>query len=253
MDLDGKRVLVSAGEGMAGTALSIAGLAHELGAEIALAGPGAARAVVEGPGSTRPARVTLDFNAAEERERGRLAEALSEVWDGLEGALHVASAVPSSAAGYGDFAGAMQRAERAFIANAHALSAVARATLPLIRASGRGGSVVGASFTGAPADGRLGGIRSALEAVNRYVACELGPAGVRANVVLCGPLRSSMRASAATRAGGAQAFGERTPLGWDVTDPAPVARAACFLLSDWSRAVSGEVLHVDGGAHLSGR
>ncbi len=252
MDLKGKRLLISVGEATADTAVSIAALAQELGADVALAGPGTARAVAESPPNALPARVTLDYNAAQDDDRGRLVEALSGVWDGLEGALHVAPAAPLGAPRQGDFAGAMQGAERAFIANAHALSAVARATLPLIRASGRGGSVVGVSFASAQANGGLGGIRAAFEAVNRYIACELGPAGVRANVVLCGPLRSS-KGSTNTGVGGDQGSGERVPLGWDLTDPLPVARAACFLLSDWSRAVSGEVLHVDGGAHLSGR
>lgn len=252
MDLEGKRLLISAGEAMAGTAVSIAGLAQELGAEVALAGPGATRATVESR-AARAMRLTLDVNAPEEGDRGSLVKALSDVWDGLEGALHVASAGPSTAPRRDDFAGAMQEAERAFIANAHALSAVARATLPLLRASGRGGSVVGVSVAGGSAIGALGGVRAAFEAVNRYVACELGPAGARVNVVVSGPLRSPVTDSTATFAPAAQGLGEGAPLGWDADDPAPVARAACFLLSDWARAVSGDVLHVDGGAHVSGR
>jgi enoyl-[acyl-carrier protein] reductase I len=41
-------------------------------------------------------------------------------------------------------------------------------------------------------------------------------------------------------------------LGWDASDPTPVARAVCFLFSDWSQAITGEVLHVDGGFHAVG-
>ncbi len=50
----------------------------------------------------------------------------------------------------------------------------------------------------------------------------------------------------------ASGWPEAAPLGWDVDDPRPVARAVCFLLSDWSEAISGELIHVDGGAHAVG-
>ena len=41
----------------------------------------------------------------------------------------------------------------------------------------------------------------------------------------------------------------RSPMKWDPDDPKPVADAITFLLSDYSRAISGEILHVDGGYH----
>jgi enoyl-[acyl-carrier protein] reductase I len=47
-------------------------------------------------------------------------------------------------------------------------------------------------------------------------------------------------------------WGSRAPLGWDAEDPEPVARAVAFLLSDWSRGITGEILHVDGGYHAMG-
>jgi enoyl-[acyl-carrier protein] reductase I len=45
---------------------------------------------------------------------------------------------------------------------------------------------------------------------------------------------------------------QQAPLGWDPTDPGPVAGAICFLLSDYARAISGEIIHVDGGFHAVG-
>jgi enoyl-[acyl-carrier protein] reductase I len=50
----------------------------------------------------------------------------------------------------------------------------------------------------------------------------------------------------------AEAWGTRAPLGWDTSDPEPVARAAAWLLSDWSQGISGEIIHVDGGYHAVG-
>ena len=47
-------------------------------------------------------------------------------------------------------------------------------------------------------------------------------------------------------------WGERAPLGWDITNPEPAARACVALLSDWFPATTGEILHVDGGVHAVG-
>ena len=50
----------------------------------------------------------------------------------------------------------------------------------------------------------------------------------------------------------ADAVAAQAPLGWDIEDPAPVADTICFLLSDYARAISGEIVHVDGGFHAVG-
>jgi enoyl-[acyl-carrier protein] reductase I len=50
----------------------------------------------------------------------------------------------------------------------------------------------------------------------------------------------------------AASWGKRAPLGWDVTDPEPVARTIAFLLSDWSNGITAEIIHVDGGYHAIG-
>jgi len=98
----------------------------------------------------------------------------------------------------------------------------------------------------------MGVSKAALEAVGRYLARDLGPAGVRVNLVSAGPLDTPA-------AGGIPGFGElagawksQAPLGWDVDDPKPVADAVCFLLSDMARAITAEILHVDGGFHAMG-
>ena len=44
-------------------------------------------------------------------------------------------------------------------------------------------------------------------------------------------------------------WGERAPLQWDIEDPEPIAQMVCVLLSDWTPATTGEVVHVDGGFH----
>jgi meromycolic acid enoyl-[acyl-carrier-protein] reductase len=98
----------------------------------------------------------------------------------------------------------------------------------------------------------MGVAKAALEAVNRYLARDLGPRGVRSNLVAAGPLRTM----AAKGIGGfdvlAGLWNQQSPLAWDDRDAGPVADACLFLLSEHARAITGEVLHVDGGYHALG-
>jgi enoyl-[acyl-carrier protein] reductase I len=88
--------------------------------------------------------------------------------------------------------------------------------------------------------------------VTRYLARDLGRQGIRINCIAAGPLRTM----AAKGIPGFDTFMEswprRAPLGWDPIDPSPVADAAAFLFSDRARAITGEILHVDGGFHAVG-
>jgi len=74
----------------------------------------------------------------------------------------------------------------------------------------------------------MGVCKAALESVNRYLARDLGPQRIRANLIAAGPLH--------TRATGIP--GLTTP-----------GTAKPFLLSDLAHAITGEIVHVDGGYH----
>jgi enoyl-[acyl-carrier protein] reductase I len=75
---------------------------------------------------------------------------------------------------------------------------------------------------------------------------------VRVNLVSAGPLGTLAARGIPGFGDLAEAWQRQAPLGWDVEDPAPVASAVLFLLSDLARAITGEVLHVDGGFHAMG-
>jgi enoyl-[acyl-carrier protein] reductase I len=98
----------------------------------------------------------------------------------------------------------------------------------------------------------MGVAKAALESLARYLARDLGPSGVRVNLVAAGPARTM----AAKSIPGFDSFEElwtgRAPLGWDVADPEPVARACVALLSDWFPMTTAEIVHVDGGFHAMG-
>jgi enoyl-[acyl-carrier protein] reductase I len=135
--------------------------------------------------------------------------------------------------------------------SAYSLKAVAHAALPLMSS---GGSIVGLTFDARfawPVYDWMGVAKAAFESTSRYLARDLGPQGIRANVVAAGPIRTT----AATSIPEFEVFGawgDRAPLGWDPRDAEPTARACCALLSDWFPATTGEMIHVDGGVHAMG-
>ena len=137
--------------------------------------------------------------------------------------------------------------------SAYSLKALAEATVPVMS---NGGSVVGLTFDGRfawPVYDWMGVAKAAFEAVNRYLARDLGPLGIRCNVVSAGPLLTT---AAKHIPGFDQMEGkwsERAPLGWDSEDTVPAAKAVAALLSDWFPATTGEMVHVDGGVHAMGQ
>src|SRR4029079_11316517 len=133
---------------------------------------------------------------------------------------------------------------------AFSLKALAAAMLPLLeRAEAPGRAIVGLDFAAPvawPAYDWAGVSKAALESVSRYVARDLGPRGVRANLVAAGPLTTVAASNIEGFDVLAEAWQRQAPLGWDTSDPGPVADACLFLLSPLARAVTGEILHVDG-------
>ena len=98
----------------------------------------------------------------------------------------------------------------------------------------------------------MGVAKSALESVSRYLAKELGPKGIRCNLVAAGPIKTMAAKSIPGFEVFEDVWDDRAPLGWDVTDSEPVAKACVALLSDWFPATTGEIIHVDGGYHAMG-
>ena len=148
----------------------------------------------------------------------------------------------------------------AFETSAYSLKALAAAIAPLMATRERrrpaGGSIVGLDFDASvawPAYDWMGVAKAALESVSRYLARDLGPAGVRVNLVSAGPVATAGRVRDPRLRDARRRLGGTAPR-WAGTapTPAPVADAALFLLSDLARAISGEILHVDGGFHAIG-
>jgi meromycolic acid enoyl-[acyl-carrier-protein] reductase len=98
----------------------------------------------------------------------------------------------------------------------------------------------------------MGVAKAALESVSRYLARDLGASGIRVNLVSAGPVETPAAEGIPGFDRLAALWGSQAPLGWNTSDPAPVADVVCFLLSDLSRGMTGEIVHVDGGFHAMG-
>ncbi|MGH8950293.1 MAG: enoyl-ACP reductase FabI [Acidimicrobiia bacterium] len=176
---------------------------------------------------------------------------LTDRWGRIDGALHAIAFAPEDALGGNFLNTPAESAQTAFMTSAFSYKTLAVALLPLMEASG-GGALVTLDFDNSqawPAYDWMGVAKSALQSVTRYLARDLGPHGIRVNAVSAGPLSTV----AAKSIPGFDAFDrvwkDRAPLSWDGTNPDPVARMICVLLSDWAPMTSGEVVHVDGGFH----
>lgn len=248
--LTGKRLLITGVLTRKSIAFAVAQEAQLAGAQVLLTGFGRTRRMTERAAARLPEPpdvIELDVNS--EDDLAGLAREIDQRWGGLDGILHAIAFAPSDAIGGKFLETPAESALEAFRTSAYSYQALARHLAPLM---GPGTSVVGLDFDASvawPAYDWMGVSKAALEAVNRYLARDLGRRGIRANLISAGPIASPAAGGIPGFDGLSGSWPEVAPLGWDCDDPTPVARAVCFLLSDWSEAISGELIHVDGGAH----
>jgi meromycolic acid enoyl-[acyl-carrier-protein] reductase len=228
--------------------------AQEAGAEVVLTGFGRARRLTERAARSLPGPadvLELDVNQPSDLEA--VADDLRERWGRVDGVLHSIAFAPEDGLGGRFLQTPPESAVTAFKTSAFSLKSLAVALAELYPPAGA--SIVGMDFDASvawPVYDWMGVAKAALEATARYLARDLGPRGVRVNLVAAGPLGTL----AARGIPGFEALSEmwarQAPLGWDGEDAVPVAGAITFLLSDLARGITGEILHVDGGFHAMG-
>jgi enoyl-[acyl-carrier protein] reductase I len=251
--LDGKRILITGVISRESIAYAVAEQAQQAGAEVILTSFGRAMRLTERAAGRLPRTpdvLELDVNEPEHLER--LSAQVSERWDGLDGVLHAIAFAPEDALGGRFMTTPPESAITAFQTSAFSFKALAGALLPLFDGEG---SVVGMDFDASvawPVYDWMGVSKAALESVSRYLARDLGPHGVRVNLVSAGPLETLAARGIPGFRELVELWESQAPLGWDPEDREPAARVVCWLLSDWSNAVSGEIVHVDGGFHAMG-
>jgi enoyl-[acyl-carrier protein] reductase I len=250
MLLEGKRLVVTGVLTDSSIAYSVARLAQEEGAEIVLTSFGRAKRITERVAKRLPQPPEIvELDVTSEADLAALTEDLRRRWGHVDGALHSIGFAPEACLGGGFLDAGWDDVSVALHVSAYSLASLTRALAPLMT---DGGSVVGLDFDNRqawPAYDWMGVAKAALESTARYLARDLGSNGVRVNLVCAGPLRTVAARGVPGFDRFEDVWSQRAPLGWDLRDPEPVAKACVALLSDWFPATTGEMVHVDGGFH----
>jgi meromycolic acid enoyl-[acyl-carrier-protein] reductase len=250
--LDGKRILVTGVLTEASIAFHVARIAQQEGATIVLTGFGRLSLVRRIAQRLPDPPPVLELDVTDSGQLASLADRVREHADGLDGVVHSIGNAPQSALGGNFLHTPWEDVATALHTSAYSLKALAVAALPLM---GRGGAVVGLDFDASrawPGYDWMGVAKASLESCARYLARDLGPRGIRVNLLAAGPLRTMAAKSIPGFSDFEELWGKRAPLGWNLADAEPVARGCAALLSDWFPATTGEIVHVDGGVHAVG-
>ena len=251
--LDGKRLLITGVLSDSSLAFGVAELAQREGAEIVLTGVGTAmkntlRAARKLP--TEPEVLELDVTNPDHIVSVR--EHLASTWGRVDGALHSIGFAPPICLGGTFMEAGWDDVGIAINVSAYSYKSLADVVVPLMT---DGGALLGLDFDATvawPAYDWMGVAKAALESTSRYLARELGPKGIRVNLVAAGPIKTIAARSIPGFSRFEDVWDERAPLGWNVKDSTAVARSCVALLSDWFPATTGEIVHVDGGYHAVG-
>ena len=249
--LTGKTLLITGVLMESSIAFHVARLAQEQGAQVILTSFGRTMKITQTIARRLPEPApVIELDVTDEEHLASLADRLGEHCDRLDGVLHSIGFAPEGAFSFLD--ATWEDVSTAVHVSAYSLKALAVAALPRMT---DGGSVVGLTFDASfawPVYDWMGVAKAAFESTNRYLARDLGPQGVRCNLVAAGPIRTTAAKSIPGFEQFEESWDSRSPLGWDVGDPVPTAKACVALLSDWFPATTGEILHVDGGVHAMG-
>jgi enoyl-[acyl-carrier protein] reductase I len=251
--LDGKNIVITGVLTDASIAFGVAKLAQQQGAEIILTGAGRGLSLTERTARKLPsAAPVFELDVTEADHLRSVREAVQERWDRVDGVLHAIGFAPAVCLGGTFMEATWDDVAVALNVSAYSLKALVDAFGPLMPP---GSSLVGLDFDATvawPAYDWMGVAKAALESTARYLARELGPRQIRVNLVAAGPLRTMAAKSIPGFGAFEEAWQNRAPLGWDIHDLEPAARACVALLSDWFPATTGEMVHVDGGYHAIG-
>ena len=254
MMLDNKKLLITGVITKDSIAWEAARRAQEAGAEIVLTSFGRARRLTERAAKSLPETAdVLELDVNEPEHLTAVAQDLQERWGRVDGILHAIAFAPEDALGGHFLQTPAESAITAFQTSAFSLKALGAALVDLYPDDGA--SIVGMDFDASvawPVYDWMGVAKAALEATARYLARDLGPRGVRVNLVAAGPLGTVAARGIPGFEELAEMWSKQAPIGWNGEDAGPVADAILFLLSDLSRGITGEIMHVDGGFHAMG-
>ncbi|MDQ6687766.1 MAG: enoyl-ACP reductase FabI [Actinomycetota bacterium] len=252
--LDGKQILVAGVTMDSSIGFAVARVAQEEGATVVVSNFGRALGITRRIVRRLPKETpVVELDVSDQSHLERLPELLGEHVDRLDGVVHsIAYGNPETVLGGRFLGGPWDDVAQAFQVSAYSLMSLSQACLPLMT---EGASVVGLTFDATvawPAYDWMGVAKAGLESCSRYLARDLGPQGIRVNLVSAGPLKTLAAKAIPGFEELESMWSDRSPLGWDEKDQTPAAKAVVALLSDFFPATTGEIVHVDGGYHAMG-
>ena len=198
--------------------------------------------------------LVLPLDVTDDGQIARVFEEIERTFGGLDFLVHGAAFAPRDELANPFIQTSREGFKTALDISAYSLIALSRGALPLMEPRG-GGSILTLTYLGSdrvfPNYNVMGVAKAALESTVRYLAADLGPKNIRVNAISAGPIKTLAAAGVSGFSSILQIYRDRAPLRRNV-DTAEVADAAMFLLSDAGRAVTAEVLMVDGGYHATG-
>src|SRR5687768_10348784 len=189
--LDGKRILITGVLMDSSIAFHVARIAQQEGAEVVLTSFGRTMRITQTIAKrlpTTPPVIELDASNADDFTA--MADRVREHVDGLDGVLHSIGFAPASCLGAPFMDAPWDDVSKAMHVSAYSYMSLVKAARPLLS---HGSSVVGLDFDARqawPAYNWMGAAKASLESINRYMARELGPDGIRVNLVAAGPVRT---------------------------------------------------------------
>ncbi len=253
--LAGKKLLITGVISNRSIAYGIAKACHREGAELAFSFANERyQERIEAFAAEFDSKLVFNMDVSRDDHIEQVAAQLQDAWGGLDGFVHSIGFAPREAIA-GDFLEGISREafKVAMDISAYSYPALAKAFLPLMK--GRNASVLALTYLGServvPNYNTMGLAKAALESATRYMAASLGQEGIRANAISAGPIKT-------LAASGIQGFSkllhtmeEAAPLRRTVTIE-EVGNAAAFLLSDLASGVTGDIMYVDAGYHVTG-
>jgi enoyl-[acyl-carrier protein] reductase I len=198
--------------------------------------------------------LVLPCDVGNDDQIAALGSSLDREFGGLDFLVHGAAFAPSSALDNPFLQTTREDFRIALDVSTYSLIAIARAVQPLMDKRG-GGSILTLTYLGGTRVFQgynvMGVAKAGLETTVRYLASDLGPQKIRVNAISAGPIKTLAAAGISGFSTILQVYRERAPLRKNV-ELNEVADAAMFLLGSESRAITGEVLMVDGGFHVMG-
>lgn len=251
--LEGKKLLITGVLTEASIAFSAAKLAQEQGAEVLLSSFGRMLPITQKIAQRLPKPCeVIELDATNDEDLAALAERVKTTIGSLDGIVHAIAFAPQTALGGNFLETEWSDVSTAVHVSAYSLKSITMAAMPVMN---KPSSVVGLTFDATiswPVYDWMGVAKAAFESTSRYLARYLGKDGVRVNLVSAGPLRTTAAKGIPGFATMEELWTDRAPLGWDLSNTEPAAKALVALMSDWFPATSGEIIHVDGGLHSTG-